>query len=100
MNICSQCVMDDTDSNISFDSKGICDHCNTFKLKIEPFWKNDNSNIDYILNLSKKIKSENSNKDFDCIIGMSGVLIVHTLYVTKNSKFKTISISCRCRLEF
>ena len=76
--------MDDTDSNISFDSKGICDHCNTFKLKIEPFWKNDNSNINYILNLSKKIKSENSNKDFDCIIGMSGGIdSSYLVYVAK-----------------
>ena len=76
--------MDDTDSYISFDSKGICDHCNTFKLKIEPFWKNDNSNINYILNLSKKIKSENSNKDFDCIIGMSGGIdSSYLVYITK-----------------
>ena len=28
--ICKNCVMDTTDSKITFDDKGICDHCNTF----------------------------------------------------------------------
>ena len=28
--ICTNCVMDTTDSKITFDEKGVCDHCNTF----------------------------------------------------------------------
>ena len=27
--ICTNCVMDTTDSKITFDSNGVCDHCNT-----------------------------------------------------------------------
>ena len=28
--ICTNCVMDTSDSRIKFDSNGICDHCNDF----------------------------------------------------------------------
>lgn len=72
LKICVNCVMDESDSSIIFDHNGVCDHCNNFFKVIEPQWKkniNDKSNIN---NLVKKIKDEGKNKDFDCIIGMSG----------------------------
>ena len=28
--ICTRCVMDTTDSAITFDANGVCDHCTTF----------------------------------------------------------------------
>ena len=28
--VCSNCVMDTSDSKISFDENGVCDHCQTF----------------------------------------------------------------------
>ena len=28
--VCSNCVMDTTDSKIVFDEKGVCDHCNNY----------------------------------------------------------------------
>ena len=70
--VCSNCVMDTTDQNISFDEKGICDHCETFYKKILPNWKTGdtgNLELETILN---KIKKDGKGKDFDCIIGMSG----------------------------
>ena len=36
--ICKNCVMDTSDSKITFDKNGICDHCNTFYKTIEPKW--------------------------------------------------------------
>ena len=39
--ICTNCVMDTTDSMITFDDQGICDHCNTFFTKIKPNWNTD-----------------------------------------------------------
>jgi N-acetyl sugar amidotransferase len=64
--------MDTTDSNIIFDEYGICDHCNTFKSKIEPFWlTNQNSKLQ-LEEIVSKIKMESKDKDFDCLMGMSG----------------------------
>ncbi len=64
--------MDESDSSIIFDHNGVCDHCYTFYKKIEPQWKKDISDDSKINSLVKKIKDDGKNKDFDCIIGMSG----------------------------
>ena len=70
--ICKNCVMDSTDSLISFDENGICDHCTTFYRDIKPFWKTDDEALNKIKKIASDIKNEGLNKEFDCIIGMSG----------------------------
>jgi N-acetyl sugar amidotransferase len=70
--ICTNCVMDTTDSNIVFDDHGVCDHCNTFKNQIEPFWHTDDRGHKQLDELVYKIKKEGNGKDFDCMMGMSG----------------------------
>ncbi len=70
--ICANCVMDTTDSNIVFDENGVCDHCNTFKNNIEPFWDTNEKGRKELELLIAKIKKEGKGKDFDCIMGMSG----------------------------
>ncbi len=71
--ICTNCVMDTTDSKIVFDENGVCDHCNTFYKDIEPYWnpqsEESKKKLDQIV---QNIKKEGEGKDFDCIIGMSG----------------------------
>lgn len=37
--ICSNCVMDTSDSSISFDEKGVCDYCNTYYGTIQSVWR-------------------------------------------------------------
>ena len=37
--ICSNCIMDTSDTSISFDKYGVCDHCNKFYLDTEPTWQ-------------------------------------------------------------
>ena len=39
--ICSNCVMDTTDSKIVFDENGVCDHCNDFYENVKPNWHTD-----------------------------------------------------------
>lgn len=70
--VCSQCVMDDTDAEIKFDAQGICDHCNTFFSDIEPNWNPNEAGWSEISQVAEKITEEGRGKDFDCIIGMSG----------------------------
>ena len=70
--ICSNCVMDTTDSKIVFDSKGVCDHCNTFYDNVLPNWHTDEKGAQELDELVEKIKKAGIGKDFDCIIGMSG----------------------------
>lgn len=70
--ICTNCVMDTTDSKIIFDKKGVCDHCNTYYSDIEPNWHTDDKGRLELEKTVKKIKEEGKGKDFDCILGMSG----------------------------
>ncbi len=70
--ICSNCVMDSSDSQISFDENGMCDHCQTFYEKILPNWDTSDKGEEKLIKIIDKIKQEGKNKDFDCIMGMSG----------------------------
>lgn len=70
--ICSNCVMDTTDSRITFDADGVCDHCGTFYSKVQPNWHTDERGEHELRQMVEKIKESGQGKDFDCIIGMSG----------------------------
>lgn len=72
MIICTNCVMDTTDSSIVFDDKGVCDHCRTFYSKIKPYWYTDDLGKESLVKLISKIKKEGEGRDFDCLMGMSG----------------------------
>jgi N-acetyl sugar amidotransferase len=72
LQICSNCVMDTTDSEIKFDDNGICDHCNTYYENILPNWHTDERGDKTLKEIVKKLKKEGEGKDFDCLMGMSG----------------------------
>ena len=69
---CTNCVMDTTDSAISFDEKGVCDFCNDYYRNILPNWHVDEESKAELLAAADKIKKKSKNKKYDCIIGMSG----------------------------
>lgn len=82
--ICSNCVMDTTDSMIDFDENGVCDHCQTFYGKIKPNWHTDERGKQEFDAVVESIKKAGEGKDFDCIIGMSGgVDSSYLLYLAK-----------------
>ena len=82
--ICTNCVMDTTDSKIIFDKNGVCDHCNTFHNDILPFWHTDEKGNKVLQEIIDKIKKEGEGKDFDCLMGMSGGIdSSYLLYVMK-----------------
>ncbi len=73
---CKRCVMNDSaDKNISFDENGFCNYCNQALSQINTtvYFPNEvgAKKLDEMLN---KIKEENKNKNFDCIMGISGGL--------------------------
>lgn len=69
---CVKCVMDTTDPNIEFDAAGICNHCRAYDriVKEAVFTGEDGRRrLDAIV---ENIKREGANKQYDCIIGVSG----------------------------
>lgn len=70
--ICSNCVMDTTDTKIVFDEKGVCDHCHSFYDHTLPNWHVDDRGRAMLEVQLNRIRKNGQGKDFDCIIGMSG----------------------------
>src|SRR5437879_5198735 len=82
--VCTNCVMDTSDSEIMFDRNGMCDHCNTFYKKVLPNWHTDETGRQALEKIVSKIKKAGAGKDFDCIIGMSGGIdSSYTVYIAK-----------------
>lgn len=84
--VCTNCIMDTTDPNISFDEKGECDYCRNYRDTILPNWHTDERGEAELMRIASKIRKEGVGKDFDCIIGMSGGL--DSSYVTHIAKEK------------
>ncbi len=68
--ICSNCVMDTTDSKIVFDINGFCDHCVNFLNKTKKQWEKLTSNK--LKKITDNIKLDKKKSEFDCILGLSG----------------------------
>lgn len=70
--VCTNCVMDTSDSQIIFDEIGVCDHCNDFYKNVKPNWHTDETGKKELEKIINKIKEDGKGRDFDCIMGMSG----------------------------
>lgn len=70
--ICSNCIMDTSDSNITFDSRGWCDYCNNYHTNILPNWHTDARGEREIMAQVDEVKRWGKGRDHDCILGISG----------------------------
>lgn len=84
--ICANCIMDTSDSNIVFDERGWCDYCNNYYDNILPNWHTDERGEREIWAQVEKIKAAGKGRDFDCLMGLSGG--VDSSYVTYLAKEK------------
>ena len=84
--VCTNCVMDTTDSKIVFDAQGVCDHCNNFLEHILPNWDTGERGKQALEQIAAKIRTEGRGKEFDCILGMSGG--IDSSYLTYIAKEK------------
>lgn len=70
--ICTNCIMDTSDPQITFDEKGECDFCTSFKKNIAPNWHTDDRGHSELMQIAERIKEETKGKKYNCIIGVSG----------------------------
>lgn len=82
--VCVRCVMDTTDPYIYFDENGICNHCKLYdervKNELTPIKERQNK----LEKLLAEVKKKGKNKEYDCIIGVSGgVDSTMVAYLTK-----------------
>ncbi|MEP7381781.1 MAG: N-acetyl sugar amidotransferase [Gemmatimonadota bacterium] len=84
--ICANCIMDTSDSGISFDAEGRCDYCRNFERNILPNWHTDARGEATIARQMETIRRAGRGRDFDCLIGISGG--VDSSYLTYLAKEK------------
>jgi len=69
---CTNCVMDTTDPNITFNEKGVCDRCSQFYKEILPSWNYGKDKEAELKIIADKIKKDGKGKKYDSILGLSG----------------------------
>ncbi len=91
--ICSRCIMDTSDPDITFDEHGICNHCKRYEIELpKRAFKGDDAK-QKLVSLVKKIKQAGNNKEYDCIIGVSGgVDSTYVAYVCKKLSLRPLAI--------
>lgn len=70
--ICTNCVMDTSDTKIAFDDAGVCEYCSNYQTNIKPNWHTDERGERDINAQVAAIKAAGRGRDHDCIIGVSG----------------------------
>ncbi len=70
--ICTRCVMDTTDPEINFDSKGECNHCREATVKLSKGWFPNEGGHRKLTAITEEIKANRGNNEYDSIIGVSG----------------------------
>lgn len=69
---CTNCVLDTTDLDISFNSEGVCNHCNEWLPRIKKLPKTSEESEKNLLDIKEKIQRNSKSKKYDCLIGLSG----------------------------
>lgn len=72
--VCTCCVMDTSDPDITFDEDGVCHRCNEYKNRILPDWNYGKGHEEELSRLIADIKKKGEGKEYDCILGLSGGL--------------------------
>lgn len=70
--VCTHCVMDTTDSNLTFDENGVCDRCREYEQHILPWWNHGKGHEAELEAILEQVKISGKGKEYDCILGLSG----------------------------
>lgn len=72
--VCTCCVMDTSDEDITFDENGVCMRCKEYQERILPEWNYGKGHEAELHTLLDAIKKSGEGKPYDCILGLSGGL--------------------------
>lgn len=70
--ICTRCVMDTSDPNITFDENGLCSYCQNYDRNIKPYWKPNENRFDELEEIANQIRKAGEGQEYDCVLGLSG----------------------------
>ncbi len=70
--ICTRCVMDTSDSGITFDELGHCIVCTEYMEQVKRTGYKPGASDETLKRLVAQIKKAGEGKEFDCVLGLSG----------------------------
>lgn len=70
--ICRLCVMDTSDTHITFDFDGVCNHCREFEETTRKNWFPNDEGSRRLAEILDRIRVVGKGQEYDCIIGLSG----------------------------
>lgn len=92
-NICTRCVMDDENTEITFDENGVCNYCTKALELKEKIWHNNKEGKKELDEIINKMKEDNKDKKYDCILGLSGgVDSCYTAYLLSKYKVRMLAV--------
>jgi N-acetyl sugar amidotransferase len=89
--ICTKCVMDTSDPDISFNEKGVCNHCTYYEAHVAPGLK---ASTELVLNSKiQEIKRVGQGKKYDVLMGLSGGAdSSYVAYLAKNFGLRILAV--------
>lgn len=86
--ICTKCIMDTSDPEITFDKNGVCNHCKRFAGQSQYLYTEED-----LKKVVEKIKRDGKGKKYDCVMGLSGgVDSCMTAYLAKKYGLRPLAI--------
>ena len=70
--VCTRCVMDTTDPEISFDDYGVCNHCHDYDRAIVNVVRTGVEGAKLLDAAVARIRRDGEGHRYDCVIGVSG----------------------------
>lgn len=90
---CSKCLMDTSDSEITFNHLGICNHCLRYEQELPKRIFRGTEAENKLSEIVDEIKKNGQNKPYDCLLGVSGgVDSTYVAYLTKKLGLKPLAI--------
>ena len=70
--VCTRCVMDTTDPDITFDGHGVCGHCHAYDRMVAALVRSGAEGQRQLDAAVATMKRDGAGRRYDCIIGVSG----------------------------
>ncbi len=91
--MCTRCIMDTSDPGIVFDEAGRCNHCRDYELAAQTQAPPPGQRQAALERLVGEIKAAGHNRDYDCIIGVSGgVDSTYVAYLVKQLGLRPLAV--------
>jgi len=91
--VCSRCIMDTTDPDITFDEQGVCCHCRAYDRRAAAELTASEHRKRKWEEIVATIKAQGKGKEYDCVIGVSGgVDSTMVAYLAKDAGLRPIAV--------